>query len=611
MFLTNLEKNPIAESTSETHLSIFFLESLFLSIVLILSVNALLTVIAQATGIPFRNYCIITLLLTIACIFITAFIMKNRIKPVLRKDPVILASLFLLGSICMMVPLFTLVNVSGDDYFYVPNAVYFLDHPAAPMDFEIHYLIDSPDRPIVSHSQATSLAFEYFRSVISYYANIEYIKLYYLSGCALAFLIPLAIFLLLTRFSDSTSGALMGTLISMALIFISINGKDFGFNAFWLIHQGKRFVLVALMPLFAAYSISFFIKPNIINWISLLASATTMAGMTSSSVILLPILALLLAGASVSVSVLDQQRAMLWKAIPYQVVYYFSSLMTLFIYGLYLCLQVHGGESTADPLELPGWDFQGSLERFYGAPSFPITPILMVICPILLAIVWKGWQSRFILFWWIIFVVFFFNPLSGVLLIDRLIPGNIYWRLLYLTPYPLAAGLLINRIPISIRKMKITSMIAFIGSILLYFTLIHQQGILMFSIYDVPKDDLGIAKQITREVPSGVMLAPPNLYGLIPMVDGFHPQIRTRHGGNRFWLSEADMILREGASEFAGGRFAYIQAFEELLQTGLLKTIVLREEIFAGSNAEKVKSILREYGFVYQKRLEGYRIFWK
>lgn len=601
---------PANKSANELHLSTTIIETIFFAFVCVLGIHVPLTILAQQIKLPFNEYLFISPLITIFCLVGVARIQSVNIRQAPHKDYSILLWLFLLGLICATLSIFT-HRISTDDYFYVPNAVYFLDHPTEPLDFAVHFLVRTPNDPIISQSQGTALTYEYFRSVIAYYLRADFLTVYYLSGVVMAFLLPSAYYLLINRFVNNSKNAVIGTFISIALILVSLQGKGFANPAFRHAYIGKTSVLSIGIPIFCAFSIGFFIRPSLRNWILLSASTIAFVGMTTSASVLLVILAIVLLGSSIITTGLTKMNLPALKNKIYNSWLYLTSLWFLFIYSLFLYLQIRRGATSSNPFEIDGpTNFGDPLRAFLG-PGFPFTLILMGISLILVFMWVKDWQRKFLLLWMTLLVLLFINPFSAQLMINTFIPSNIYWRLFYLTPFPLSAGGAIANLPFRSYVSYIFSLTILIFAIVFYLAVNQQQGTLLFSINKLPVQDLDVARQITGAAPHGIMLAPENLYGLIPMIDGFHPQIRTREDGDKFWLTKNESEMRENASRFAGGNLSFINDFSHLLNKNIVETIVLRKTIFEGASTDKANGILNKNGFKYRKIIGDYVIVWK
>ncbi len=244
------------------------------------------------------------------------------------------------------------------------------------------------------------------------------------------------------------------------------------------------------------------------------------------------------------------------------------------------------------------------------APFYLLTPALIVITPILLAVLVKGWQAKFILLWTVLLAGLFINPLVAPVMMNTIVIREIYWRLFFLAPFPLAGSLVAVASPS--RRLTIPLASALMaGALLAYLVFAQTQNILGFSVYDLPLDTLDTARQIATTAPAGVMLVPMRLNGIIPMVDGFHPQIEGDYFANRFWLAPKDVELRENAATFAGGKPVYLGSFRLLLRQKIVRTVVLDNSLFDMPAAAKIQNILQRNGFVHQEVIGGYLVAWK
>ncbi len=594
--------------------SVAIIETIFMCLISVLGINTLLVLVAQGIQVPFKVYLIVSPIISLLCLVGSWWICSKKIKNSIVRDYDILVKLFVLGlisAILIMIAPSSLNNI--DNYYYVSNAVYFLDHPNQPMDFEIHFLVGESNQPIISPSQGTSMPYDYLRAVVAYYLNIKYLASYFFSSAAMGLFLPLALFLFMNCFVNDSRRALLGTIVCMALILISIDGpRTFGLAAFWNAVRAKFFVLSTGIPLFAAFSILFFQKPSKTGWLCLLLCTLTMIGITTSAIVLLAILAIVLLSAFIITFWVNSSHTLPdWKATLLHAGLYTSSLIGIFFYTLFLLWMNKSGLSTGNYSSLmwpPDFLFQS---KVIFQLAFPFTPILMILSPIIVFVSVKGWQRQFLLLWMALLAIFFLNPIGTELFIDRLVPSTMYWRLFYLFPFPLAIGVAATNLSFSDKTRYIfeTCMILFALSINLLF--IPQGYSRSLSSYELNVKGLTTAQKIADVAPPGTMLAPPGLYTLFPMIDGFHPQIRARADGNRLWLTQTDYTRRERASEFVAGKVIYIEDFSQLLEQDIVQTIVLRKTILDGPTEERVRRILKNNGFVHEKGVGGYFIVWK
>ena len=195
--------------SNENSLSTVVVKGVLLTIMLILGIHAPLTLIAQLTGMTFNLYTTISLLLILLCIVYATRVFLEEYRSIQEHDYTNLILLVLLGLLGLVLALL-IYRPNIDDYVYVPNAVYFLNNSDKPMDFLVHFFYHTPKEPfILSYSQATSTSYEYFQAVIAKILGVKYLDVYYILAPALmGFVIPLANYFLVSKFTKNTLGVI-------------------------------------------------------------------------------------------------------------------------------------------------------------------------------------------------------------------------------------------------------------------------------------------------------------------------------------------------------------------------------------------------------------------
>lgn len=606
---------PVEEEKQPTF-SRAIVEINLLTFVLVLGLNTVVVLIAQAIRIPFSVYLMICPMVSLLGVGWACYLGFPKIKSVVIRDYGVLAKLFILGLLCSAIAVLSPKGINNNDNtLYVPNAVYFLDHPNQLMDFEIHFFIGQDNQPIVSPNQATSLAYEYFRAVIAHYLKLEYLTSYFYTGGITALFLPFAIFLLINCFVNDTQRVLFGTVISIGLILIATDGeRTYGTLNFVYAHMGKFVFLLIGVPLFAAYSIAFFQKPSRVGWLSLLFCTTAMVGMTTSATVLLGTLAMILLITCVLTSWINARSNVDWKNMLIQSGLYLSSLTFIFMYVVFLFLMLKSGITTGNYDVLNGSsDFMEQVKQLFYL-NYPLTPFLMLLSPVLVFVLIKGWQRQFLLLWMFVIVILFLNPIGTRLFIDTVIPSNIYWRVFFLFPFPLALGIAATRLPLSPKVSPIFEMSVILLALMSYTTQpsYTQKSDLLLShpLQTIP--NLGVARKVIEIAPPGAMLSPPDLFGVIPMIDGFHPQVSTRNDANNLWLTKnRENRVRIHASRFIAGEPEFIGDFARLIQANIIQTIVFHEKIFNDPIVQRVNFLLKKYGFNHKQTVGDYIVVWK
>jgi len=534
------------------------------TIVCVAAVLTVITHICQIFGVPFYLYAIIGAFVSIIVIFL---VLRNEISKAVFAAAISQRSvLFALLMSCLLSVLLCLVShrPDQDDSDYVPNMIYYMEHPGAPMDFTIHYL-DSGGEPFVSYHISTSLPFERAQGIVAYLGRIHYLTVYYfLAPVLFGGMIPLVWFYLISRFSFSPGSAVSGAFfICLSLILMGEQHRSFGNFAFNRIFQGKVVLLAVGVPLFCALTIDFFRAPHKRNWLYLFAASASMVGLSNSAAVLVPLLALVL---SVSCVFCYTKTT---KARVLTVFKYFFVLVYPIFYGLSILLLSFGdvsGDSVVNQ-PFPVSFFEHAKAVFGG----PVVGCFFIIGTISAIVLLQKKERCFLVTWILLVIVLYLNPLVSPFVIKYVTSPNIYWRLFYLLPFPLVLGLsaagIHRRLGAAGSKWR-SVLLLVAGGLLLcghlpsWSSSVFRHG---------RKTRLGLpgykvwglaeGREVIRlSPPAGTMLAAPLISCSVPMLTSKYPQIciRTGAAGIRAFMSqrgpqvEAEHRIR--ASLFLGGR---------------------------------------------------------
>jgi hypothetical protein len=607
---------------TDPYLSVTVIEFLVLACLVVVAVHAPLSMIARITGITFRAYVVVSSLLSLVGVGIVALHLHSRLRGGAKRDSGSLVLVLLLGLLGAVLALATL-RPDTDDYLYVPDAVHFLDRLDEPMDLYIHFFVESLEDPIVSVSQGTSTAYEYCRAAIAFLFNTDFLDIYYIASVGLmGFLIPLAHFLLARRLTSDSRHALMGAVVSVSVLLIMTEvHHSFGNFAFPRIFQGKAVLLSVVLPVFAAFTISYFARPTGARWWCLFATATAGVGMSPSAAVLLPIHASVLAAAYMA-SVYRRWgaafSAMLQTALKYLCTVAFS---VAYVGVLHYLIRIRGLGN--DPFTLRGvaGGADASLSLIFST-GFPLTPTIIVLASVLVVALVRDWRRTFMTWWAVMVAVLFLSPLAENLWTKALIPANMYWRLYYLYPFPavviLAGAVVFDRVGKRLSRQASSVAVALLlvlstGHYLGHF---HGLGQIGWSDYKLPVGALQDARAVVSVAPEGVMLAPEDLYGIIPMLGAGHPQIRTRPDGQQLWIPQPrERGIRVGASQFVGGnrgvadrRRGELNDLRRLLAAHSPDVLVLDTTVW---RMEEAASVISNAGYMNHRDVGGYTVVWK
>ena len=543
-----------------------------------------------------------------------AFLWRRERDRIARKDRKVLMLVLAAGVAgAVLASIYRLPDM--DDFAYVPDAVHFLTFPAERMGYTIHYGYFGP-KPIFTIVEATAQPFEYVQALTAGVLHVEYLTVYYILTVAfVGFCIPLALFTLLSHFTDDTWHAALAMLVVVALLTLMGEGKNtVGSLSFTRIFQGKVVLLAAGLPFFTALSLDFLVRPSWLRWLTLATAAAALAGLSTTSFFLAPMLALTIGLAWWLPERFGWRRLLTVAA-------YGTSLVYLAGYALYAsraATHLLDAGSSGDAK----WPttFSGHLATFLNLER-PVTPIVFAGSLLLVILLVRDSRRRLLLAWTAAAVVLFLNPVVAPAWISRLTGPSIYWRAFYVLPFTAAAGTafiaLLERLSLTRPRLAPVLTATLLATCLAFnllpgSTSIYKRGgEIGWPAYKLVDVAVRVGRAVVAQAPPGVMLASREISGTTPMLRGGYPQLRIRDDTLIAWLTgldragEADRRIQ--ASEFTNGRTEYQAEFERVVAgTEVLTTIVLRREVFP-----LAEGFLREHGFTHQAAQDGYLIVWR
>lgn len=600
---------------TENNLSVKVAKLLLGHFVSILAAFTILTFIALNTGLTFTIYKIICaiLLVLVSIPFIIAYF---RLKIIPNQEMKTLIILLIAGLICASLAVIS-HHISEDDYIYIPNIVYALDHPQEAMGTAVKF-VDTGEN--CEASFFSSGAFEYAQGAFASLLSIEFLAIYYFFTPALAsFLIPFALFYALSHFSKNTLVSALSVIITIGVILLlGETGRTYGNFFITRIFHGKTLLLAMGIPLFIGTSLDFFNAPSRVNWLFLFGIATAMVGASFSSIPILSALALVL-GIAVFYS-----SGLKWNTIP-SYLFYFAALLFVGVYAVFLLTNSAASDLGVDSPVNSGWptSFWGHL-NFMINPSTPITPIVVVLSTIGALLFTSNKQRKFLIAWIAAIIVLFLNPLIAPIIIRYLTSSNIYWRLFYVFPFPLVLSITTTHL---LKKVKLFPRNARYALSALIVILLVWPHFLSFSPsafnynttikfppeYKLPPR-LNVARDIIAHTPEGPMLTSHLLSGIIPILSSGHPQIHNKGSIFNVWLrncGRSDIaVLRTEAEAFVHGDVSRFSDFKTFLEVegDSVTSIVVRKKVM---NVDGLNEVLKKHLFLTQIEVENYVIFFK
>lgn len=336
-------------------------------------------------------------------------------------------------------------------------------------------------------------------------------------------------------------------------------------------------------------------------------------GLSGTALPLVPMLAILLAFAR-----LAEERPTL------------ATLRTVLLYGLSQAWVLMVGAAMAITVQSTEVDlvgFHGGFpdnfrDQFYLVFSSPTSATLLFAAANLLAgVALADWpRRRFFLAWLGTGAVLFFNPLVFPLVARHLTSYNIYWRILYVLPFPLllrvTSALTAQRLRLSARALGLASGVAVVLAVglTLRYPAHRVLGPLPFrpATHKVEPDIRGEVEAIVRYSSAGPMVAPVRHRIHLLLYDADRPMLLIRSATvyqsahfNRQW-------------EFPASRMRAVRFVEGLAPEGLpdfvkaledgVRTVVLDSRM---ADDPAALHALREHGFAPSFTGTTFRVYVK
>lgn len=538
---------PLETTDSRPHLS-SLIRALFVAAVSVMASMTVVTHVAQICGVRFSIYAVVGACVSIVAAIAAVWKERAAFKPsLITSQPKVV---FVLVVICLLACGLGLFShrPDMDDAYYLPNVVYFLEHPDEPMDFVLHF-IDVGDKPVVAYHRG-SIPFEYSQGMIAYLTGLPLLTVYYFVFPVLfCFMVPLAWFYLLTRFSFKPWPAVAGAVfICLFLILLGEQHRSFGNFTFNRIFQGKTVMLAIGINVFAAFSIDFYRSPDIRKWFYLFMASVAMIGLTTSSAILIPLFAVILA-VSCCTAFVDRAKSCIGRSLAY-----FASLVYPVLYALSILLFSLDQLGADSPIHLiKSLDFVSHARQVVEGPVILSTIIVGTLAAVLAL---RANERKLIIAWIVSVVVLCLNPLTAPFVIKHVTSPDIYWRIFFLYPFPLVVGLSIA---------ALTGRLS--GADPKWRWIVLGGGIVLLLLAHLPESSSSVFRHETRfcppkyrvtsyesgnavlavNPPAGTMLAPLNVSLSLPLLTSKYPQMIVRNDGIQTWTVSLG-IPEEGTS---------------------------------------------------------------
>ena len=569
------------------------------------------THLTQIIGLRFESYAWLCAALFVLTTLGILWTNRNIFSEIKKKDFGVTFLLFVLTLLtaALSVSVHEFRRVGPDEYFYAVNPVYYLNHPAEPMNYVLR-LFYSEQPPLKMVTFQTANAYEYIQASLAYWTGLSFPTVFYFVFAALGgFMITVGTFLALSCFSKDTVSSLIGTCVSIAVLTIIAEANwTPGSLSFTRAFEGKSVMMFAGLPLFTAFSLRYLSQRSISNWLGLFALVLALTGMSTSAVMLLPFLGTFFF--FIYWFLFEAPKKV--KTFFVHAISFFSIYIYLVVFGVYVAFMDR--VSTATAITKPyATTFDGYVGSFV-SPTLPLTPILLFAFSVIAVAVTRG-KLRWFLFLWMSFVpLFVYNPLAAKLL---LIPfRGVYFRFAYLYPFPLIVGVSFAALyAITDTRLKYRPLVLFASALMVLSTFIlptsifHSDRYAWMKWYDYK--ELVVARELVKVAPEGVMLAPFPISGAVTMLDPDYPQMLSRFDVIEPFLDlqglQQESQMRIAADSFLQDNNDSLASFLELLRLyPEIRSIVMRNEVYV-----KYGAAINELDFHNTRQLGGWRVLWK
>lgn len=592
-------------------------ERLALLVVLAIALWSALATFGTFAALSFRALCLVYSVALVLAVLVLAWrwsASRHRGDEPSRESS---AHRWLLLGFCLLGSALAFVDHRpnlDDGYYFSGRTIHYLAHPDALLDLEHHNhaLLDWPVHYPLLLLQPVSLLWSYV-GFVSGLSGLD--VLHYVVPVLGGFLLPLAWFLALSRFVRSPLAAVTGTAAILTLLCLDgVTMRSFGSFGFPLIRMGKGMLTCVFIPIFIAFSKDWFEHPGRRNFAKLFLLTIACAGLSDSSLFLLPVLAAFLAAGALVARGLSSDTLRLLTG-------YFASLAWLYGIGAYI-LAVFDRSQIAllgFAIGFPS-SFWGQLTLVFGNPPGPFLWVYVAALPL----AWLGIRERAqraFLAGWLIAAVALLNPLLLPVVTGYLTSYSAYWRLFHLLPFMLALGIAFAQAVTHVARAR-TSRYVLASALLLSIaalgnlyepaskTAVFSRVPLRLTGYKIDPDVQKAVRSILARAEPGPMLSPPFLSAVIPLFTDEHPQVAVRG----FMLSHT--AIANGDPELAVSRLRAVRLLsgqaapgakrdlEQLLARQELRNVVISAPMGARPG---MSGLLRRYGF--RKAVIGPRLW--
>jgi hypothetical protein len=525
----------------------------------------------------------------------------------LSLGPALLGLLALMLT-CAALALSSNRDVARDDSQYIPSARHALEHPAEPMDFEVHWL-DGGSRPFTSEFFLNSMPYDFLRAALARVTGAELLDVYFLWGAVLGgLLLPLFLFRQLRGFVERDGSAVVGTWFAMLVVaLLGQQLRSLGMCGLTRIFEGK-ILFLAVGPAWFSAALLDLLRGRRLACLELGAACMALIGTTASAVTLLPCLFVVLVGAEL---LGPSRRRTLRRLAPALL-----ALLPLAAYGV--GMKVRSGlvmdMNTGGKLRTVGHHLDLVLGAGEGG-GLPHGWLVLVLSSLVAVRVLAGRERGLLVGWLGLAFLLLVNPVVDWWVSGWVTTPWLYWRVLYLLPFPLTVGVagvfLARRLPVA-ATLAVALLLAGLHFVPGSPSIFRSHGTQLGAPrWKLNRELVEAAQRIVERVPPGPMLAARSIGQLVTVVRSGYPQVHNGPHTFQFW-DQRDQRWRAHqrvlAGDFATQREPEaIESFERVTQEPRLRSVVLRGLVVDG----EVRSYLQQQGFDEHFRMEDFYLAWR
>lgn len=508
----------------------------------------------------------------------------------------------LTGSIFTGLTAIFINRYSGDDGSYLSKAVFYSENPQSILDYSVTWIANIPsDAKVFIHFNYETLS-----AILAWLLKL---KLLTVSHLFFPFIIGFIFFIsiyLVTSFleEDKLNKFYVSILFIFLLLILGETSRNFGTYSFGRMHQGKSIVLFLGFFTWTYFSLNFFIKRNLRNFLILLFVGFTLSEISTTGIIFIPILS--------SVLFLSYQfyskNLLSYNFLKYGFAY-LVVLIPVLLNGLMLKAQISTKvqQNLESKFSSNYWD---QLSFFIG--EIPLTIYLFFISLVFLLFFNKNRINKFFLFWIFISFILYLNPITSPFIMKYVTTNSIYWRLFYILPFPFILILIFLKLFNWFEKKNRNSFFFILVCFFLLLikfsptSIINQPAGAKIKIpsYKMTPVAKLVVKRFSENFPTGTMVSDPKRYSVPFTIYNsnykqffLEPFILKNLSNNKSWQEE--VLIREKSMKFLYRdkiSKSYADSFELFLKKNC-PDYILQDVDTRKYNVELVKKILIEFGY--------------